>query len=461
MSKFVHGYVRYRTYPLFIYIYIIDNLILFFWHAHWIKNCTRFNVIQMDREISSEERNKDTWKKLIKAILLVVVLGILILLFRKVLGKNIDHNDLLIVNVEKGNILNKLSASGVIVPAFERALNAPVTTEIKEIIKQTGQHVKSQDLIMKLNQEFTQLEYDKLHDELELRKNNINKLELQFDKEVKDLGHQADIKGIQIEELEAQLSNKKTLFKIGGVTEDEVKGLELQLKIAKIEKEMLENNHLFKQKVNKTERKGLGLEYTIQEKRLIELRKKLQNTDVRAPIGGVITWINENIGRTVTAGEPLVRIANLDKYKVEATTSERYAQSLLLGMEVEVRIGKTNLKGFVDRILPEVIDNTVKFIVRLEDPSHELLRSNMRTDVFLITDEKHDVLKLKNGKAIKGAKKQFVFVVKDGKAHKQQITKGISNGEYVEVVDGLNIGDQVIISDISNFDYLDEFSVNK
>lgn len=408
----------------------------------------------MDRILTDQEQSKGKWKKYLYALLIAAVLYIAYLGLRTLLERKVESDDFYITAVEKGDIQNMISASGRVVPAFEREINAPVTTEIAAVIKKTGEKVVKGDLILQLDQEYTRLEFDQLKDELELRKNNILKLELQYDKEVLDMDYRDQIKGLQIEELSAQLSDIKRLFEIGGSTEDDVKEADLQLKVAKIEKKMLENDLAYKRKVNVNEKRNLQLEYTIQEKKLLELRRKLRETDVKSPQKGVITWINEDIGKTVTQGEPLVKIADLEQYKVEATTSDRYAQRLAEGMTVSVRIGNKSLDGYVDRILPEVINNTVKFIVKLSDPSASILRSNLRTEVFLITDKKSDILRLKNGAGIKGAKTQKVFVVRGDKAFKTTIEKGLSNGEYVEIVSGLNQGDRVIISDTEEYDHL-------
>jgi HlyD family secretion protein len=175
----------------------------------------------------------------------------------------------------------------------------------------------------------------------------------------------------------------------------------------------------------------------------------------------VITWINEDIGRKVSAGEPLVRIANLNRFRVEASTSDRNTGSINVGMPVEVRINATNLKGSISSVLPEVVNNTVKFLVELEDAENAILRPNMRAEVYIITDKKDDVLRVKNGSAFKGASSQDIFVVEGDKAIKRRIGKGLVNSDYVEITQNLNEGEQIIISSTEDFDHLDEFIIRE
>ena len=221
----------------------------------------------------------------------------------------------------------------------------------------------------------------------------------------------------------------------------------------------MENDLAYKKSVNVSEKKGLELEYTIQEKRLAQLRRKLRETRVRAPQSGVITWINKDLGRKVNEGQPLVRIANLDKFRVEATSSDRYASSLKIGLPVRVRINGQDLTGNIETILPAVENNTLKFVVALDQPDADVLRPNLRTEVYIITGRKTNVLRVKNGAAFKGASTQYVFVVKGDQAIKRRIRKGLSNSDYVEILSDLSEGERVIISETEDYKNLDQFTI--
>ena len=413
----------------------------------------------MDRQISSNEQRKGKVQNYIKYILIagLVIAGIWFV--RNLLSAKKDRSELHIVSVERGDMVNTLTATGTVVPSVEREINSPVTTEIKKVVKENGEFVDREDLILELDQEFTQLAYDQLYDELQLKRNNIDKLKLEYDKNLRDLDYQNQIKSLQLEELTAQVKDMKRLNEVGGATLEEVEQAELQLKVSKLEKSMLENELEYRQSVNVNEKRGLELEYTIQEKRLAELKRKLRETNVRAPQSGVITWINEDLGRKVQEGETLVRIANLDKFRVEASTSDRNQDKIDVGMPVNVRINRQNLEGMISNILPAVENNTIKFNVQLNDPNSELLRPNIRAEVYIITDSKENVLRIKNGPALRGASSQYLYVVDGDMATKRRITKGLVSSDYVEIIDNLAEGENVIISDMKDYDYLDEFKI--
>ncbi|MEM9544560.1 MAG: HlyD family efflux transporter periplasmic adaptor subunit [Bacteroidota bacterium] len=413
----------------------------------------------MDRQLTSKEQAKGRYKRWIYFIGVGLLLIVVVYGFRSLLEKKANESDFFIAKVEKGDVTNTVSASGTVIPSFEREINAPVATEIKNVTLSTGAQVEEGDLILELDQEYTKLEYEKLKDELDLRKNNIEKLKLQFDKDLRDLDYRDQIKGLQVDELKAQVADQKRLLNIGGGTVEELEQAELKLKVAKLEKKMLENELGYSRNVNVNEKKGLELEYTIQEKKLRELSRKLTETSVRAPQKGVITWINEDIGRTVAEGETLVRIADLGRYVIEATSSDRNSQKLEVGLPAMVRIGKSSLKGRISRILPAVENNTVKFFVELEKSDSKLLRPNMRAEVFIITNKKENVLRIKNGAAFRGAGNQELFVVEGNKAVKRKIRRGISNSDYVELQSNVSVGERIIISETEDYTHLDEFTL--
>ncbi len=411
----------------------------------------------MDRQLTKKERGGFPLKKWKGPIVVVIIFLIAGLGMRSVLSRKVKKSDFIIAQVERGDIEQTFSASGLVKPAFEREINAPVATEIKNVILQRGAQVNAGDLIMELDQEFTQLEYEKLRDELELRKNNIEKLKLQFDKDLRDLDYQDQIKALSIAELTAQVADKKRLLQIGGVTQEDVEQAALKLQVAQLEKKMLENDLQFKRSVNKNDKKNLELEYTIQQKRLRELKRKLSETNVKAPSSGVITWINKDIGRTVLAGETLVRIADLNQYEIQAESSDRNSEKIQLGLTANIRIGNKVLKGKISRILPSVENNTVRFFVKLKDESASILRPNLRVEVFVITEEKQNVIRIRNGAAFRGAANMEVFFVEGNKAVKKPIKKGLTNANYVEILTNAKPGDRIIISQTDDYNDFDDF----
>ena len=242
----------------------------------------------MDTVISKSDQQKKKNKNLMKWVAVILLAAILFFVLRNQLKRKADEGKFLISTVEMGDIQNTISATGLVIPSYERVINAPVNTEIKNVKLKRGDEVRIGSLIMELDRAYTILEYEKLKDELDLKRNSINRLKLEFDKDLVDIDLKQQLKGLQLSELEAEIKDQKKLNKVGGATNEEVEKAELNLKQAAIEKKMLLNELKFKQQANVPDKKNLELEFQIQAKRLAELRKKLNETSVYAPSDGVI-----------------------------------------------------------------------------------------------------------------------------------------------------------------------------
>jgi HlyD family secretion protein len=103
--------------------------------------------------------------------------------------------------------------------------------------------------------------------------------------------------------------------------------------------------------------------------------------------------------------------------------------------------------------LPTATSSTLQLFIELDDPAAPAFHTNLRVDIEIVTAQKPDVLKALRGPALETAGITQVFVIKNDYAVRQSIELGISERREIEIVDGLTVGDQVIISDISAFEH--------
>lgn len=414
----------------------------------------------MDKPITKQKQRRNQSRKIIRWVIIIGGLVALFLLLRNFLKTKIEADSFQFATVELGTIENTITASGLVVPGFEQQIVSPISTAIKEVLTPSGTQVHKGDALMLLDDEFIRLEYESLQDQLELKTNNIRRLNYEYDKDIKDLDYENQIKELQVSSLESQLTDAERLLKIGSATQEEVDQAKLNLEIAKLEKKKLENELAFSKQVLAGDRRNLELEAEMEQKKLTEYRRKLRETKVTAPRPGVITWISEDIGKTVNEGELLVRLADLGRFRIEASCSDRYAQYVKVGQPVRVRINRKELEGLVTNILPAVENNTISFNVELDEPDSPLLRTNQRIEVFLITNRREQALRLRNGPVFTGAANQNLFVVRGDEAIRTTARVGLISVDFVELLDtDLQEGDRVIISDMKDYNHLDRIQL--
>lgn len=413
----------------------------------------------MDRVIPKNQQRSAATRRWVRFGLigaLVVGLGYLGL---RALRPSAETSALRMATVERGVVRSTINAAGLVVPAFEEQLNAPVATEIQRVLLRPGDEVDAGDLVMELDREYVNLQLEGRRDQLTLAENNIALEQLAYDRDLRDLELDTEVATLELSSAEAQLADAQRLLKVGGATAEDVERAELAVEMARLAREKLANQLAYTRASDAGKRRQLQLQVDMEQKEVAQLSRRLRETKVEAPRAGVITWINESIGQLVPEGEPLVRIADLGAFRVEGSVSDRYTGQVNPGMPVEVRYANTNITGTVASVLPEVTNNTLRFLVALDDEAAAGLRPNMRVDLRVITGEVADVLRLRNGAAIRGGAQQRLFVVRGDEAVRTDVTIGQRGGEYVEVVGGLGERDRVVIAGAEAYEGRERFGL--
>ena len=414
----------------------------------------------MDKAIEEEVAARKKRKTIIVASILIAVLIAAVMLVRSSLTSAVKKSVITTAVVERGDIENTITASGEILPEFEATITSPINASVQKVIIDAGSKVKSGESILMLDKSASQTEFEKLKFQLASKENEIKKLKLELDKSFYDIKSSNDIKQLRINSLEADVENAKRLFKAGGGTRESIEQAELNLKVAKLEKQQLENEIKSKQQTMQVEMREAEIAAAIQANDLHELERKLQLANIVASRNGVVTWVNKNLGTAIHEGDALARIADLGSFKVQGSISDTYLDQLHNAMSAIIRINETQLRGTVVNIQPSVQNGIVSFVIQLGEQNNQLLRPNMKVDVFLVTAARKNVLRVANGPAFRGASSQDIFVMNQGKAERKTVHTGMTNFDYVEVLDNLKPGDVIITSDMSAYKNTKELTIN-
>lgn len=405
----------------------------------------------MDRPLPSSILASEKRKWWIISFLTAVVLLLAIWFLRQVFRPELSASRISTATVERGPVTNTINATGEVLPEFEEVLSSPIAASVQRVLLDAGQKVNAGQSILSLDKSSITSEYDKLQFLIESKENEIHKLKLDLEKSYFDIKSSNQIKQLRISNLTDMVTGAKRLYKAGGGTMEEIEQAELNLKVAQLEKKQLENEISSKQKTMKIELREAELALAIQRNEVSALKRKMGQADIVASRAGVVTWVNQNIGASIQQGEALARIADLSSFKVAGSVSDVQLESLHTNMPAVIRIGEKQLKGKVINISPSVKNGIVSFDVRLDERDNSMLRPNMKVEIFLITAVREKTMRISNGAAFNGSNLQDVFVVTNGKAIRTKIKTGLSNFDYIEILNGLNVGDQVIVSDMNTY----------
>jgi HlyD family secretion protein len=406
----------------------------------------------MDREIPKEIRQKERNKKLLKyggiASAVVACLALLI----SFMQSSVKLKDLVLSTVDNGLIEVSVSASGKVVPAFEEIINSPINTRIVEVYRKGGDSVDVGTPILKLDLQSTETEYKKLLDEEQMKRYQLEQLKVNNETFLSNLAMNVKVSAMELNRKEMELRNERYLDSIGSGTHDKVRQAELAYNKGKLELEQLQQQYENEKKVKAADLKVKELEFNIFSKGLAEMKRTLNDAQVGSPRKAILTFVNNQVGAQVGKGEQIAVVSDLSHFKVEGEIADTYGDRVAAGGKVIVKVGSEKLEGVVSSVTPLSKNGVISFSVQLENDSHKRLRSGLKTDVYVMNAVKEDVMRIANASYYVGRGDYELFVLsKEDELIKRKVKLGDSNFEHVEVVSGLQVGDQVVVGDMSSF----------
>ena len=415
----------------------------------------------MDREISKEVQRKEQRKQFIRIGTAVGGFIVLIVVVISMLQTSLKRKDLNISTVDKGVIEVSVSASGKVIPAFEEIINSPINTRIVEIYKKGGDSVDIGTPILKLDLQSVETDYKKLLDEEQMRSYKLNQLRVNNQTKLNDLAMKIKVSAMQLNRKKVELRNEQYLDSLGSGTTDKVRQAELSYNVAQLEYEQLEQQYDNEKEVLAAEYKVQELDFSIFRKGLAEMKRTLDDAQIRSPRKAILTYINNQIGAQVSQGSQLAVISDLSHFKVEGEIADTYGDRVAAGGKAIVKIGSEKLEGTVSSVTPLSKNGVISFTVQLNEDNNRRLRSGLKTDVYVMNAVKEDVMRIANASYYVGRGEYELFVRNsDKEIVKRKVQLGDSNFEFVEVASGLQPGDQVVVSDMSNYKNKNKLKLN-
>ena len=414
----------------------------------------------MDRPLSSESVNERR-NRLIKrfALFIIFVVGGLYGL-QSFFSPEVDLTDIRTAKVRMGTIKAAISAGGIVVPMNEETISSEIETQIVKLLAKPGQTLNIGDPIMQLDTLNILLAIENLKEQIALKDNKIQAKHLNLTKTINDIQSRVELLKVDIESRESLESRLSLLHSQGVTSAQDLLKAQFDVKRSRIEAKQLKQSILDIKSTTDSEIAGLELEKSILNKELQEQHRLRTAATVIATRNGVLSWLKDEEGSSVAAREPLAKIADVSQFRIEATLSDFYASQLVSGMSVEVGYRNNKISGTLETLTPTIENGVMKLMIELNEPNAAFLHNNLRVDVELVTDVVENTYTLTKGPFINGRGIQQVFVIRDDTAYSTEVTVGASNADSYEIVEGLKEGEEIIISDVSDFVHLNEFKIN-
>lgn len=405
----------------------------------------------MDREISKEQRNREKRRMWMKWGGTVVVGIVAVIALMQLMQESLHERDIVFSVVDEGSIDVSVSASGKVVPAFEEIINSPINSRILEVYKKGGDSVEIGTPILRLDLLSAETDYKKQLDEVQMNELKLEQLRIQNRSKLSEMEMQLKVSRMELNRKAVELRNEQYLDSLGAGTTDKVRQVELDYNVSKLKLEEDEQKFINEQATADADLKVKELELNIARKTLAETKRTLDDARIKAPRKAILTYVNTDIGAQVAQGEKVAIVSDLSHFKIEGEIADTYGDRIAAGSRAVVKVGKEELAGTVTDVTPLSKNGVMSFSVRLEQDNHKRLRSGLKTDVYVLTAVKDSVMRIANGSYYVGPGEYELFVRSGNELLKRKVQLGDSNYELVEVVGGLKPGDQVVVSDMSNY----------
>ncbi len=405
----------------------------------------------MDRIITKEEKLRMKRKAIIK-VGIGGAIGIALITFLfSLFANSISLSRLQVSTVDIGALEVSVSASGKVIPAFEEIINSPINSRILEVAARGGDSVDVGTPLLKLDLQSVENDFNKMKDEEQRRTLQLEQVKINSRGQLSELEMNIKVQRMELNRREVELRNEKYLDSIGAGTADKIREVELALRVEQLKLNENEQKLINQRATTEADIKIRELELSIYRKEMNEAFRTLNDAQIRSPRKAILTYIATEVGAQIVQGQKVAVVSDLSHFKVNGEIADAYGDRVVVGAKAIVRIGNDELEGVVSEVTPLSKNGVISFTVRVNNDNHPRLRSGLKCDLFLITALKDDVRRIGLVAGYQGKGTYELFVVNGNEARKQKVLLGESNYQYVEVLEGLEPGDKVIISDMSDY----------
>jgi len=410
----------------------------------------------MDIARPSNARQKRIRRIVYGVVAMAAVLSITLGLSRlKPAAPSVERATVWIDTVKRGPMVREVRGLGTLVPENIRWIPATTLGRVERIVLRPGVTVSADAVILELSN--PTLDQELQDAQLKLKGAEAALVNLRVQMQNDYLQQQASTASIEADSKKADLQadvNQQLAAKDLVST--------LVLKQSKLDADQLAARYQMAVKQLASHAESMPARLAVQQAEMDQARaivqlkqRQVDELHVRAGVAGVLQLVPVDVGQQVSPGTNLARVADPSRLKAELKIAETQAKDVQIGQVASIDTRDGLVEGRVVRIDPSVQNGTVTVDVVMDGPLPKAARPDLSVDGKVELERLNDVLYV--GRPAFGQEQSAVglFKLQPGGAARTQVKLGKSSVNTVEVLSGLSVGDQVILSDMSAWDAFD------
>jgi RND family efflux transporter MFP subunit len=386
-----------------------------------------------------------------------------------------------IAPVQQGDILKEIRFTGSIEASTEVKVFPKITAKIETLNVDSGDSVKKGDLVALLESEDLRAQVAQAEAALQSMRAKWKQMEVGTRSE--ELAQAEDLVAkarANLKDAENNYERLKGLFNRGVIAKREFDSAELAYAVGKADLNSAQKRlDMLIEGATKEDRQALQAQVHQAEAALDLAKIHLSYTRITSPIGGTISQRFFDPGNLAVPTQPLVTIVRMDSVKVIVYFSEHQIRFMVPGTDARLLIATYAdqvFHGTIDKVSPTLDPTTRMFSAEIKVMNEKrLLRPGMFTAVVLSVDPHLNALWVPKEAVLYTEEYQentdsgqegvcqvnYLFVVKDGRAHKRKVSLGHESGHVVEVCEGVGKGEHVVVRGLHQLNDGDQITVVK
>jgi len=365
---------------------------------------------------------------------------------------NVQREKITISKVERGVFDEFIVVTGVVQPLKTYQLDAIEGGYVAQKLIDGGATVKKGDLILKLENQRLMLDFVNRETEMYDLINNLENTRLRLRQDKFSLRKTLSELDFQIQQAKADHDRNTKLYADRVISQQEWERSKNTFERLTGQREIEIENQKFQEENSITQIKQLEGTLDRTKLNLSMMKENLANLAVKAPVSGLLSRVDVEIGASITAGQNIGQIDDLNGFKMRVEVDEHYISRIFPGLEGSFEFSGQVVKLVVTKVYPEVRNGRFDVDMAFEKIP-EGIRRGQSVPVRLQLGKPADATLLATGGFFSDTGGNWVYVLQENgtKATKRNISLGRKNPQFFEVLSGLEPGESVITSSYENF----------
>jgi HlyD family secretion protein len=365
---------------------------------------------------------------------------------------NINREKITVSKVERGVFDEFIVVTGMVQPLKTYQLDAIEGGYVSQKLLDGGASVKKGDLILKLENQRLTMDFVNRETEMYRLINELENTRLRLRQDKFSLRKILSELDFQIQQAKADFERSDKLFADKIISQQEFERAKNAYERLAGQREIEIENQKFQEENSIIQIRQLEGTLDRTKLNLTMMKDNLANLAVKAPVSGLLSRVDVEIGASITAGQNIGQIDDLNGFKMRVEVDEHYISRIFPGLEGSFDFNGATVKLVVSKVYPEVrngrFDVDMEF-ARIPDG----IRRGQSVPVRLQLGKLADATLIPTGGFFSDTGGNWVYILNDGgkKAIKRNISLGRKNPQFFEVLSGLEPGEEVITSSYENF----------